>query len=100
MSRSNIADDEEWTDVGDEGIEAGDLDPSRGAVCNSCDCRAERRCSRFESRGVAIFVFEVIRLSSDGGELCLEIEGETERVDCCCCSVVVEDIEGLTKIRE
>jgi len=40
MSRSKMADEEECTEVGDEGIEAGDREPRR-PVRRCCDVRFE-----------------------------------------------------------
>lgn len=55
MSLSKIAEDDECTDVGDEGIDAGDLVPI-GCVRRCCDVRFESLLSFGEA---VKFVFEV-----------------------------------------
>jgi hypothetical protein len=64
MSRSKIADEEECTDVGEDGIDDGDLEPSlAGPVVRSVDCREG-------TFGVVMTpLFEVICRTSAGGRL-------------------------------
>jgi hypothetical protein len=56
-----------YAEVGDEGMEEGEREPSRGlAVCKSCEAWDESLCSLWD--GVRRVEFEVILRRSTGGE--------------------------------